>query len=69
MEKPTCVKCNELAKLLLEARDALPVISLSSLKLRGIRLDLADRIEQALEPWRIEDVTIQATNKNRPSDN
>jgi len=53
MEKPTCQKCNELAKLLLEARDALPAISLASAKIRGIDLTLADRIEQALEPWRI----------------
>lgn len=48
-------KCCELAKLLLEARDALPAISLASAKLHGINLTLADRIEDALEPWRIED--------------
>jgi len=53
MEKPMCQKCNELAKLLLEARDALPAITLASARLRGIDLTLADRIEWALEPWRI----------------
>lgn len=47
-------KCRELARLLLEARDALPGISLASAKLRGIDLKLADRIEAALEPWRTE---------------
>jgi hypothetical protein len=47
-----CEKCKELATLLLEARDALPAITLSSAKLHNIRLDLADRIETALEPWR-----------------
>lgn len=45
-------KCRELAKLLLEARDALPAISLTTARLRGIDLSLADRIETALEPWR-----------------
>lgn len=45
-------KCRELAKLLLEARDALPAISLTAARLRGIDLSLADRIEAALEPWR-----------------
>lgn len=47
-------KIKEMFSLLLEARDALPAISLASAKLRGIRLDLADRIEASLEPWRIE---------------
>lgn len=50
-----CKKCNELAKLLLEARDALPAISITSARLRNIDLTLADRIETALEPWRIKD--------------
>ena len=45
-------KCRELAKLLLEARDALPAISLATARFRGIDLSLADRIETALEPWR-----------------
>jgi hypothetical protein len=48
----TCAKCKELAKLLLEARDALPAISLASARLHGLDLTLADRIEAALEPWR-----------------
>ena len=43
-------KCREVMHLLLEARDALPAISLASAKLRGIDLTLADRIERALEP-------------------
>lgn len=46
-------KCKELANLLLEARDALPAISMSSARLRGLDLSLADRIETALEPWKI----------------
>lgn len=48
-----CGKCEELALLLVEARDALPAISLSSAKLHGVKLDLADRIERALEPWEV----------------
>ena len=46
-------KIKEMFNLLLEARDALPAITLTSAQLRGIRLDLADRIENCLEPWRI----------------
>ncbi len=37
--------------LLLEARDALPAISLASAKLHRIDLTLASRIESLLEPW------------------
>lgn len=48
----TCKKCNELAKILLEARDALPAIPLAAAKMRGLDLSLADRIEDALEPWK-----------------
>ncbi len=44
-------KCRELARLLLEARDALPAITLAAAKMRGISLTLASRIEDALEPW------------------
>lgn len=61
-----CKKCNELARLLLEARDALPAISLASARLHRIDLSLADRIEDALEPWRLPeneqtgDVTVQS---------
>ena len=45
-------KCMELAQLLLEARDALPAISTVSARLHNIDLRLADRIEDALAPWR-----------------
>lgn len=48
-----CERCNQLAKLLIECRDALPAISISSARLHGVSLSLADRIETALEPWRI----------------
>jgi len=54
-EKPKCEKCNELARLLVECRDALPAISLASAKLHHIDLALARRIEDALEPWLIKD--------------
>ena len=47
-------KCAELASLLLEARDALPAISLASAKLHGVDLTLASRIEEALKPWESE---------------
>lgn len=59
-ERPpiSCPKCKELAKLLLEARDALPAISLASARLRGIDLSLADRIETALEPWRVKEEEV-----------
>jgi hypothetical protein len=45
-------KSNELAKLLLEARDALPAITIMRAKLYNVDLTLGDRIEDALEPWR-----------------
>lgn len=45
-------KIRDMAKLLLECRDALPAITLASARLRGISLSLADRIEVCLEPWR-----------------
>lgn len=51
--KPECQKCNELARLLIECRDALPAISLTSARLHGVRLDLADRIAAALKPWEV----------------
>lgn len=40
--------------LLIECRDALPAISMASAKLHNVDLSLADRIERALEPWRVE---------------
>lgn len=46
-------KCREFLPLLLEARDALPAISLAAARLHGVDLTLADRIETALEPWRV----------------
>ena len=45
-------KATELAKLLLEARDALPAISMTAARLHNVDLKLADRIEKALEIWR-----------------
>jgi hypothetical protein len=51
MPKVECTKCNELARLLIECRDALPAISLASARLHNVSLSLADRIEQALKPW------------------
>ena len=51
--KITCSKCNELARLLIECRDALPAITMSSAKLHNVSLSLADRIEYALTPWEV----------------
>jgi len=48
-------KACEMADLLLEARDALPAISLHSARLHNVSLSLADRIETCLEPWRVPD--------------
>jgi hypothetical protein len=45
-------KAVELAALLLEARDALPAITITAAKLHGLDLTLAHRIEDALEIWR-----------------
>lgn len=45
-------KCREFMTLLIEARDALPAISLASAKLHNVSLSLADRIESSLEPWK-----------------
>jgi hypothetical protein len=44
----------ELLPLLIEARDALPAISMASARLHNVDLSLADRIERALERWRVE---------------
>lgn len=51
-KSPFARKISELVLLLLEARDALPAITMSAAKLRGIDLTLADRIEKCLEPWK-----------------
>ena len=45
-------KALELAKLLLEARDMLPHITLTNAKLHKLDLTLVDRIEDSLEIWR-----------------
>lgn len=42
-----------LARLLVECRDALPAISRASAMLNNIKLDLGDRIDQAIEPWKV----------------
>jgi len=49
-----CDKCKRMARLLLEARDALPAISLTSAKLHKVDLTLGDRIEKELKPWLVE---------------
>jgi len=46
-------KGKQLLALLLECRDALPAINTVSARLHNVRLDLADRIEAAMEPWRL----------------
>jgi hypothetical protein len=61
-EKPTNEqewreKCFELARLLVECRDALPAISTTSARLHNVSLSLADRIETAIEPWEVEGAT------------
>ncbi|UEM08022.1 hypothetical protein JL101_035825 (plasmid) [Skermanella rosea] len=48
-------KCEEMFDLLLEARDALPAISLASARLHNVDLSLGDRIEDCLAPWRVEE--------------
>lgn len=48
-------KLKEMFLLLVEARDALPAISLTSARLHNVSLSLADRIEKCLEPWRVAD--------------
>lgn len=53
MNVPECKKCNDLAKLLIECRDALPAISIVSARLHHVDLSLADRIEEVLKPWEV----------------
>lgn len=48
-----CEKCKELVLLLIECRDALPAITVRRAMEYGVQLDLADRIESALEPWEV----------------
>jgi len=42
-----------LVRLLIECRDALPAISLTSARLHNVDLRLADRIAEALKPWEV----------------
>lgn len=53
-EQQAKAKVAEMFHLLLEARDALPAISISAARLHNVSLTLDKRIEAALEPWRIE---------------
>ena len=55
--RPECEKCNELAYLLVECRDALPAITIERAKLYNVRLDLDKRIAAALKPWEVPDGT------------
>jgi len=52
---PDYPKMKEMILLLIECRDALPAISLTSAKIRNIDLKLADRIEACLQPWETSD--------------
>lgn len=47
-------KCQQLAKFLIECRDALPAINMASARLHHVDLTLATRIETALKPWEVE---------------
>ena len=47
------IKQKQLISLLIECRDALPAISLTSARLHGVDLGLADKIETALKPWEV----------------
>lgn len=44
-----------LCKLLIEARDALPAITLTVARLHNLDLTLGDRIEEALKPWAVKE--------------
>jgi len=46
-------KLKEMAALLIECRDALPAISMTSAILHNVDLNLANRIENCLSPWEI----------------
>ena len=46
-------KCREMMLLLIECRDAIPAIPLSSARLRGIDLSLDKKIEACLKPWEL----------------
>jgi hypothetical protein len=42
-----------MVRLLIECRDTLPAISITSARLHNVDLTLADRIEEVLKPWEI----------------
>lgn len=50
---PDYPKMQEMIYLLIECRDALPAINMTSAKLYGIDLTLASRIKDCLQPWEI----------------
>jgi hypothetical protein len=52
-----CAKCVELARILIEARDALPALNMVQLRLHNIDLTLCDRIDAVLKPWVVPDGT------------
>ncbi len=54
-ETKKCTKCSELARLLVECRDALPAISMAAARLHNVDLGLARRIEDALKPWEVKE--------------
>jgi hypothetical protein len=58
-------RLQDMVPLFEEARDALPAISTTSARLRGIRLDLADRMDAVgdYEQWKAHDNARQALTK------
>jgi len=54
-QSPDYPKMKEMILLLIECRDALPAISMTSAKLRDIDLSLADRVDDCLVPWEVEE--------------
>jgi len=46
-------KLEDMVRLLVECRDALPAITMTVAKLRNLDLTLADRIEECLKPWEL----------------
>lgn len=51
MSSPDYSKVVEIIRLLIECRDALPAISEMNARIYGVKLDLADRIDECLKPW------------------
>ena len=54
MSSPDWCKSKEMIALLIECRDALPAITVTTARLHDVDLSLADRIEQCLKPWEVE---------------